>query len=101
METRTFRMKRWLVFACVVGAVALFGGRPGSAVEFHSNACEVQASEVERCQSMDPADYVTGLLLHPPRLERTFNIAPSPPAITVVSREASLRKESNAGQALI
>src|SRR3546814_1936301 len=72
MEARTFRMKRWLVVACVVGAVALFGGRPGSAVEFHCNACDVKASEVERCQRMDPADYVTGLLFNPPGMKTYF-----------------------------
>src|SRR3546814_17349553 len=58
--------------ACVVGAMALFGGRPGSAAEFHCNACDVKASEVERCQRMDPAASVTGLLFNPSGMKTYF-----------------------------
>src|SRR3546814_11460888 len=90
MEARTFRMKRWLVVACVVGALALFGGRPGSAAEFHCNACDVKASEVERCRRMDPADYVTGLLFNPPGMKTYFQRSSSLQAIAGDYRDASL-----------
>src|SRR3546814_5842882 len=86
-------MKRWLVVACVVGAVALFGGRPGSAAEFHCNACDVKASEVERCRRMDPADYVTGLLFNPPGMKTYFKRSSCLQAIAVDYRDASLCEE--------
>src|SRR3546814_7565711 len=86
-------MKRWLVVACVVGAVALFGGRPGSAAECHCNACDVKASEVERCRRMDPADYVTGLLFNPPGMKTYFKRSSCLQAIAVDYRDASLCEE--------
>src|SRR3546814_4280169 len=76
--------------ACVVGAMALFGGRPGSAAEFHCNACDVKASEVERCQRMDPADYVTGLLFNPSGMKTYFKRSSCLQAIAVDYRDASL-----------
>src|SRR3546814_7485039 len=100
MEARTFRMKRWLVVACVVGAVALFGGRPGSAAEFHCNACDVKASEVERCRRMDPADYVTGLLFNPPGMKTYFKRSSCLPAIAVDYRDASMCEEVREGKSL-
>src|SRR3546814_11692364 len=70
--------------------MALFGGRPGSAAEFHCNACDVKASEVERCQRMDPADYVTGLLFNPSGMKTYFKRSSCLQAIAVDYRDASL-----------
>src|SRR3546814_12431633 len=72
---------------------ALFGGRPGSAAEFHCNACDVKASEVERCRRMDPADYVTGLLFNPPGMKTYFKRSSCLQAIAVDYRDASLCEE--------
>src|SRR3546814_6147848 len=86
-------MRVWGVVGWVGGVVALVGGRPGSAVEFQSNACDVKASEVERCRRMDPADYVTGLVFNPPGMKTYFKRSSCLQAIAVDYRDASLCEE--------
>src|SRR3546814_4654841 len=78
---------------CVVGSVGVCGGRPGSAAEFHCTACDVKASEVERCRRMDPAASVTGLLFNPPGMKTYFKRSSCLQAIAVDYRDASLCEE--------
>ncbi|MGY0559251.1 hypothetical protein ACW7G2_00800 [Luteimonas sp. A277] len=44
----------------------------GDAAGFSCNACDVKASEVERCRRIDPAEYSTGMLFNPPGMKTTY-----------------------------
>jgi hypothetical protein len=86
-------MKRWMAIACAVGALALLDGRPGNAAEFRCSACDVKASEVERCWRMDPKDYSTAMFFNPPGMKALYKRSSCLQGLAVRYRDASLCEE--------
>lgn len=93
MRISIIRAKRWGAAAGIVAALALLPGLPGDAAGFRCNACDVKASEVERCRRMDPVEYSTGLLFNPPGNKTLFRRSSCLQGLAVRYADAALCEE--------
>lgn len=84
------------VLRAVAAALALLmlasaGG--ASAAGFPCRACDLKASEVERCRRIDPDEYSTGLFFNPPGMKSLYQRSSCLNALAYTYRDKSLCEE--------
>lgn len=86
-----------LLVACAAagsdGALPVAAPGGGEPAGFSCPACELKASEVERCRSIDPEEYSTALLFNPPGMKTLYQRSSCLFSLARKYRDASLCAE--------
>lgn len=101
MADGTSRLGRWPVAVGAAIVLAAAGVAPGGARDFACNACDVKASEVARCQRMDPDASATGLLFNRPGSRTLYKRSSCLQRMAVRYRDAALCEEVRERRSLL